>query len=481
MVKLNHDVKNIQKALQQQLYALGYQATQQPPEELDIAAEMAELSQIQTHLTEKQTTLTSLQQTAGSESVTKQLKQEIAQLQKRQQELVVALGMKVDTARPTLPNLAGNYGAIDQLRTTQQQKQRDLEQLQAEVGPIEIDRETLSSAGKVGRKYLPYGLAALAAILILYFGIGWVWGLLFGGLGDFAYYVPDDASGMVYISVDELRDSDLEIISELFDSADEMVKGNSVPLEITSDDVKEVFVILGSDPEKSTIVMKTAEDLDLDEIVKGYKKNNVKSHKDIDYVQVGSRFQGSYLAKTDKKTYCFSGDEDNLKSVLKQFSRKEKADLDDVLQDALDFVDGEDHFAVMKTSSARSMPGIGGMGIMFGKAEAMGIGVSINSSIDAKATVFFEDKEDAADLAEEMEKGLEEGIEEFEDMLDKARGSQKEQMETVLEMMKAINLDQSGKAIEVEWDYDTGEVNELLDDLVGDIKRNFMQEFRRGF
>ena len=38
------DVKNLQKALQQQLYALGYQATQQPPAQVDISAEMTELT-----------------------------------------------------------------------------------------------------------------------------------------------------------------------------------------------------------------------------------------------------------------------------------------------------------------------------------------------------------------------------------------------------------------------------------------------------
>ncbi|RLI47887.1 MAG: hypothetical protein DRP09_21965, partial [Candidatus Thorarchaeota archaeon] len=478
-LKLGRDVNKLNNDLNQQMLALYSLAIQHRPEQVDMNSELNELSQLQAQINEKQATLSSLEQTKASSSVTKQMKQEIGQFQARQQELMIQIGTKTNTARPDLPGAAGNYGAIDQLRTTQQQKQAELQQLQAEIGPI-VDTGTVTTAKQSGLKYLPRVIGAIAAILILYFGIGWVWGLLFGGLGDFAYYVPDDASGMVYINVDELRDSELEVVSELFDSADKMVKGNSLPLEITSDDVKEVFVILGSDPEKITIVMKTAEDMDLDEIVKDYKKNNVKSHKDIDYVQVGSRYQGMYLAKTDKKTYCMSGDEENLKSVLKQFSRKKKTELDDALQDALDFVDGEDHFAVMNTSSARGMPGIGGMGMMFGKAEAMGIGVSINSSIDVKATVFFEDKDDAADLAEDMEKELEKGIEELEDMLDKVKDSQKEQTETALKMMKQIDIDQSGKAIEVEWDYDTDEVNEMLEDFVGEVK-NFMPGLGRGF
>ena len=479
-LKLGRDVNKLNNDLNQQMLALYSLAIQHRPEQVDMNNELNELSQLQAQINEKQATLSSLEQTKASGSVIKPLKQEIGQFQARQQELMIQIGTKTNTSRPDLPGAAGSYGAIDQLRATQQQKQAELQQLQAEIGPI-VDTGTVATAKQSGLKYLPHAIGAIAAILILYFGIGWVWGLLFGGIGDFAYYVPDDASGMVYISVDELRDSDLEIISELFDSADEMVKGNSLPLKIASDDVKEVFVILGSGPEKITIVMKTAEDMDLDEIVKDYNKDNVKSHKDIDYVQIGSRYQGMYLAKTDNKTYCMSGDEENLKSVLKQFSRKEKAELDDALQDALDFVDGEDHFAVMKTSSAQGMPGIGDMSMMVGDAQAIGIGVSINSSIDAKATVFFKDKDDAADLVEEMEKGLEEGIEELEDMLDEARGREKEQMETALQMMKAIDIDQSGKAIEFEWDYDTDEVNELLDDFVGEIKRNFMQEFRQGF
>ncbi len=266
MVKLSHDLKNIPKALQQQMYALGYQATQQPPAEVDITGEMTELTQLQTQLNEKQTTLTSLQQTTGSESVAKQIKQEIGQLQKRQQELVIAIGVKVDATRPELPNIAGTYGAIDQLRTTQHQKQAELDQLQGEVGHLEFDKETLSSVGKASKKYLPYGIGAIAAILILYFGISWIWGLFTpAGWKEFQYYIPDDVDSFTYTNLESLRKSDLfedklESITAMFDKSDSfLVDGDEI----------ESMIQIKLEKGGTIHVFKTSEDLDLREVIKG--------------------------------------------------------------------------------------------------------------------------------------------------------------------------------------------------------------------
>jgi len=447
MVKLNHDIKNLQKALQQQLYALGYQATQQPPEQVDISVEMTELTQIQIQLNEKQTTLASLQQTAGSETVAKQMKQEIAQLQKRQQELVVAIGAKINIARPELPDLAGNYGAIDQLRAAIQPKQAELEQLQTEIGPIEFDKETLFSVGKAGRKYLPYGIGAIAVILILYFGIGWVWGLFSpAGWKEFQYYVSDDVSSFTYTNLTNLRKSNL--FEDKVDSITSGLKRNDLDIDV--DDIEEIIKISSKDV-GSIQVFKTSEDLYLEDMVKSTGKINTETYKDIDYVLLGRGYSGC-LAKTEKKTYCLARNKEAMEEAIKHLDKEEKPEFDEYFQEALEHVEKLDRYKVSLGS---------------GDAKASGDGFSVGSSVKDKEIKLFRQEKDAEKVFKELKKIIERNKEDLEDAIEDADDKDlKKYLETKLSFLEASKQSQSGNAWKGEWSYDTDELEDLADDKV---------------
>jgi hypothetical protein len=454
MVKLSHDLKNIQKALQQQMYALGYQATQQPPAEVDITAEMTELTQIQSQLGEKQTTLTSLQQTTGSESVAKQIKQEIGQLQKRQQELVIAIGVKVDAARPELPNIAGTYGAIDQLRTTQQQKQADLEQLQAEVGHLEFDKETLSSVGKVSRKYLPYGIGAIAVILILYFGIGRIWGLFTpAGWKDFQYYVPDDTKKLSYSNPEELRS--YKIIKKMIGiELQEKMPFLNHYLDIDSDDIVK-YLIVDTKKSGSLQVLKTDKDEDLEDVVKNYKQQKTDTCEDIEYVIIG--YGSMCIAKTEKNTFLIASGKNGMEDALKRFSDKEKPEFDEE-----DF-----HQALTDVEDLLAYD----VEVGSGEKNATSEGATVDSGLFGDTfkvleISYYDDEDNAEDDYKQKEKEQKRMIEDLEDLIEQTESKkQKETLVNTLKIIKSYKIKLKGNKVISEGKIDMDDLEDLGDQI----------------
>ena len=434
-IKLKRDVHNLQNALKQQMEILGTLTLQHQPEKVQITAELNKLSQIQNQLSEKQTTLSSLQQTSGSKKVVKQMKQEIHQLQGRQKELMVAIGIKTDAARPDLPGVAGNYGAIDQLRSTLQPKQAELEQLQAEIGPI-ADKETLSSASSLARKYAPISIGAIAAILILYFGIGWIWGLIFpGGWKEFQYYIPDEVTSIQFADLQEMREHDEleDNVNSIINESLGMVKNY---LDIDEDEIEKVLQV-ASQKGSSFLVIKTAKDSDLEDVIKNFDDKNMETYKDIDYAKLGRGYSGC-LAKTAKKTYLFTTNKDSIEETLKQYLEKEKPDFDEDFQAAFDEVDTYDQFLV--SVGSKKIPAVSS-----GFVVTSGI---FGSAFKEKTVTIFDKEKDAEETYEDAEKNLERKIEDLEKEIERGDNKKrKKALEAQLKLAKSTSIKLKGNEV----------------------------------
>lgn len=475
MLKLKQDVNNLHKALDQQMQALYGLTVQHRPEAVDISAELNDMSQIQIQLNDKQTTLNSLQQTKGSGTVVKDIKREIATLQEQQKQIMINIGIKTDSARADMPGAAGNYGAIDRLRTGLQEKEAELQRLGAEIGPI-AEAGDLDSMGRSAKRYLPHAIIALVGIVVLYFLVGWLGGALFGGggLGDLAVYVPEDARGIAYFHFQKLRERDSKVFNSLSDSLSKaMTHQDNQMLKLDPDELVECLLVFPAKMQEFVGVFRTASDMELEDLVKNYDPKNVESYKDIEYVRVGPAYQALYLAKSGKRTFCFSVQESTLKDTLSRVARQEKPELPDALQEALEYAGKEDHFVVADMKNGSAIPGLDEMSREMGKVEAMGMGLSVGSNVEARATLIFRDKDDAADAEEKFEKELDKGIEEMEKGIDKApAGTMKDQMETGLKMMKKLDVSRSGQSLHLTWKYDTDEVEDLLKDFVDEFGRD---------
>ena len=184
--RLRWDAKKLRRALEDQSERLGVLTVQHQPAEVDIGAEVSEISRVQAELSEKRATLESLRGTKGSGSVVKELKGEEAQLVARQRELMVAIGAKADAVRPEMPGAAGHYSAMDAVRAQLGQKEAQLADLEGQIGPV-ADAGTLSSL----KKPLLTVLVIVAAVAALYFAGTFAWGLVFPR-ESLAHLLPED-------------------------------------------------------------------------------------------------------------------------------------------------------------------------------------------------------------------------------------------------------------------------------------------------
>lgn len=132
--RLNWDAKNLRLALEDQRERLGALAAQHRPPGMDIRAQANEIARVQAEFDENRTRLDSLRGTQGSRSMIKELNAEQAQLMAWQRELMLAVGAKVESARPEMPGAAGHYSAIDRVRAQLLQKEAQLAKLRVDSG-----------------------------------------------------------------------------------------------------------------------------------------------------------------------------------------------------------------------------------------------------------------------------------------------------------------------------------------------------------
>ena len=431
---------------------LGTLTLQHQPEQVSITAELNELSQIQNQLSEKQTTLSSLQQTSGSKEVVKQMKQEISQLQTRQKELMVAIGVKADAARPDLPGAAGNYGAIDQLRATIQPKQAELEQLQAEIGPI-ADKETISSAGSLARKYAPISIGAIAAVLILYFGIGWVWGLFSSaGWKEFQYYIPDDVKSFTYANLKELREHEhSEDLADLSNYTEDQWLATAIKsLNLDEDEIEQLITIDLKDS-GTVVVLKTAEDYELEDIIKSTKGNKTETTNDIEYVIL--QYGSLCVARTEKNTFCLAGRKDSMEEEIKHFRREKKPEFDEDFQEALHDVEMFTEYAV--TLGSRSNP-------TSSNGARIETGWIFNDSIVGKGIKIFEKESEAEEAYEDEEKIHKRAIEDTEDKIERTKDKDLlKALKGSLFILKATDIDLDGNKVTTHVKYDVDDLEEF--------------------
>ncbi len=135
-MKLQHEVKSLQAAVDGQLEILGTLLLTHRPPAVHIQAEYTELSQIQDELGRKEATIESLRQTTGGGSAVKELKREAAELHNRQRAVMAAIGRAAWAARPEMPGAAGAYAALDRLQSSLEAKQGELRVVADATGPL---------------------------------------------------------------------------------------------------------------------------------------------------------------------------------------------------------------------------------------------------------------------------------------------------------------------------------------------------------
>jgi hypothetical protein len=405
LLKLKNEVKNLKTALDAKYEMLGALALQHRPSDVDVTEEIMELSAVQDELAQRRTTLESLCDTRGTGPARKELTKEIAKAEARQRELIITIGRKTLDARPQLAEAEAHFAAVDQIRTSLFGKEDQVVALQSQLERILAHRlPSLQSFVKP----LIVGCVAVGAVLAVWL----LWaavGVMFRGpliAAPFCYYVPDTATGVGYINLTKLRESDL--YAE-FDSAVSR-ELRRLPFDISEDDVNELlFVML--DGGREVTVARIREDLPAEEVVSGTDDNaKLSEYQEFEYVRTGNSYRGQYVAKTAPYTFCIADDESSLRNVLRTFERQEESELDDDLRAVLRRVSGQDHYLAMRRAPGHRHTAFPGDVVVLvrtltgaGSANAFGIGTTIStSSVSLEAATAFRTERDGRRLEEEF-------------------------------------------------------------------------------
>jgi hypothetical protein len=445
-LQLQHQFKGIEGAVQGQLENLGALTLAQQPAQLDLAAEIAELSTLQDYLTKQQATLNSLQQTKGSQSVVRDLNRQLAQRRERQQQVMIAIGAKADTSRPAMPDASGVYSAIDQLRTTAQSIRLELQALEQAIGAVGGGKASIAALKKPA--WIAGGVGAVLVVSCL------VWVLVSrfftGGIPSWAAAcVPSNAQRVAYVNLDRVRKSDL------YKDLEAQFQGGSWAddfggLRLRPDDVREIVLTSPGRSGDDIVILRTHADLPLDDVVaKQNRSAKSTTYKGFEYVRASS---GYYAAKIARRIYCVAPKEDIIKDVLDRAEKKERPKLDRELKRILDNVGSGDLF--MAESDAASSP-FGGMLPDFPDFEAVGIAAWIGSRLSVQGLIGFT-----------KERGAEEVVKEFDKMMKKASSEdsgpfQGKEGKKIVELVSQLKLRQRGKDVLFKGAWKVSDIQEI--------------------
>ena len=392
-VKLRHDTKNLQTAIDGQQESLGALTLQHRPSEVDISPETAELSQIQEDLAQKQATRQTLRETKGSGSAVKELDREMAKLRDRQRELMIAIGRKAEAAKADMPGAAGHYSGIEQLRSSLAARETEVKSLEEQIGPI-LEGQGPTSASL--KKPLIIGGGVLAGIVVLWL----LWTLLASVLGDGLGWarIPGDTSQIAYVNVEKLEESDLseDIFAAL--DFDDTVRPY-LPDGWKADDLRQ-FVLVTSEESERLAILRARQNLSLDDIAAESDQDpKIQIYREKEYLRIRSnRSSSHYLGRVGKAVYYVARSEPSLKHALRSLDRDEEAELDEDLREAVGDAAAADYLMASLVGD--------GSGPLRGLTAIGSSGRFRASTWEFEATFVFRNERRAEDCEEDLEEAI---------------------------------------------------------------------------
>ncbi|MHC4983960.1 MAG: zinc ribbon domain-containing protein [Planctomycetota bacterium] len=269
------------------------------------------------------------------------------------------------------------------------------------------------------------GIVLVAAILACVF-IFAILPALRGGLpGWTKAYIPEGAIGIAYINFDKIYDvvRETKTFKKFEKQIDPIVSETNLKLKL--DEIEEIFLAFpkGGEP---WIVVRTKEDHDLKEVIRSGDEPAGKAGGK-EFVKTKGR---NYVAKTEKRTFCFADSKRTMTKALEHLAKDEAAELDEKIRKGLKRVDGEDAFVVIAGGGQVPLPD---------EIDVMAFGLSAGGSIKVKAIVLVDE--------------------------DKAEKKQIELAKRMIDVFKKVEFDYKGNEFSLTGSWGTA----LIDNLIKDV------------
>jgi len=308
---------------------------------------------------------------------------------------------------------------------------------------------------------------AVAACLVWFFLLKGL--LASGGIGEYAPYVPEDATGVAFIDMARLRQSELyEQLKDFIEEAEQESLGQADvwAQQLDMDDIEEFF-ISGSQESDFVFAVRTTKDFDLGSLLHGAAKGETKECSGFAYVEARRGGRGVYAAKTAARIYCFAPKEGILRDALCRLSKKEKLELNQDLQGILDRVTRYDHYFAFVAggfpAGPRGLPSLPALPFPgFGEPRGIGVGFTVRASIRGEVLLRFAERHEAEAVEQLVHTGLQGAIASMRLAISQLRGTRREEAEKLLRLMGSVGVSRSGAIVAITASARAEEIEELI-------------------
>ncbi|NQT53215.1 hypothetical protein HQ576_14240, partial [bacterium] len=303
-------------------------------------------------------------------------------------------------------------------------------------------------------------LLGLAAAALWHFVLS---DMMDASVGEYAVYMPEGSVLVAYADVDRFRQSDLyERFKGPIQEFQEKTGSAMRKLKLRFEDIQAVFAA-GADERSSIAVIRTVADKEPGDLFAGVETD--QEHAGFRYGATTIGRTRTYIAKTAPSTFCVSENEAVLKDTLTRLSKKAPIAPDARMAKLLGRVARYDAYVaisdlakVKKSGLPAQVPMPGPMGAL--DADAIGVGISVGSSIHAEAALSFA----SAEKAEAQQKMIDSvrtlATTQMKTTVDQLRGPQRDLVKAELDILDSMSVSRSGSLLKIKLRAD---VNTLFD------------------
>ena len=438
-----------------------------------------------------------------------QLTRDLRRLEKKEDNRLEALGVRVAQIRPTGLSVDGQFAELDQLRADLRSKESErkvleksggdrasIRRAQAEIGALEqreygvlktlgqealaarlrlsddddyesllevqqrraaieeelrkLEVDTTSTSG--GFTAVPGRAWVLAASLVAMILLVWLLLSAFAGTPvvapDWAEFaVSGDASHLLQIDLSKLQGG--EVLHRFMESLPSQASRFPGGLEV--EDLRRVFVVIGD--QGRLIVAQSHEEFLVEEFASNRAAPQV--FRKFQYVPFScDAFQEGYLAQTGDRTFSLAASEDELRKLLTRMDEGEIRESGKELGEAARAVSHQDHYAALMVN---------------GDSEAahdvigLGLGMSIDgSTVDMSGVFVFRTARSAGQFLEDFQDVIDDWEEEIRQGAGHLSGEAQSGAEQGLELFRDASLRRRDKTVHFRGRWGLEEIEDLV-------------------
>ena len=272
-----------------------------------------------------------------------------------------------------------------------------------------------------------------------------------GGLPSWTgVYVPRDVVSVRFTNYKAAVDADVRDPDDVEDAAERAARGAGAA-DVKGQEIEALFAARG---EKATVtVIRTLEDLELDDVIGNYADADVEEEGDFEYVKMAG---GRYALEADPRTFAITSGQEakaEMEDLIERIEKSEREEFPEDFQTVLDYVSSEHSFSAELSTDRNT------------KWLSRGSGTTIGSSFRNKSITVYEDERDAEDEYDDQMDRFKDELEKLEEAVEDADDRDRDLVKAYKVYQEALNGEpqRSGAVLRSSGSVSVSSLRDLLD------------------